>query len=216
MTERSTISAAITDPYEVLRALAPFKLFTDSELQEIIPLCEIKTFEPEVTIIHETDPSDNRVYFLLTGGVSVYVAENFILALKRTGDIFGEMSMVDDKPRNATITAREDTMVREIPRDSFFESFHQRGRLDDGVVDLPLISAVRSHVSCQWRCVMNPSTPHRTIVGTATPLVCLQATCWGRLRSEARLGCHERLPLLEARGQALRPVLKGSATLHIL
>lgn len=105
MKERSTIPAAIHEPYEALRALAPFQLFSDEELREIVPLCEIKSFSPETTIIREGDPSDNRVFFLLAGGVSIYVADNFILALKRAGDIFGEMSLINDEPRSATVTA---------------------------------------------------------------------------------------------------------------
>jgi hypothetical protein len=36
------------------------------------------------------------------------------------GNIFGEMSMIDEKPRSATVTALEDTILREIHRDSFF------------------------------------------------------------------------------------------------
>ncbi|MBC8391533.1 MAG: cyclic nucleotide-binding domain-containing protein [Deltaproteobacteria bacterium] len=36
------------------------------------------------------------------------------------GNIFGEMSMIDEKPRSATVTAIEDTVLREIHRDSFF------------------------------------------------------------------------------------------------
>lgn len=36
------------------------------------------------------------------------------------GNIFGEMSMIDDKPRSATVTATEDTVVKEIHRDNFF------------------------------------------------------------------------------------------------
>ncbi len=35
------------------------------------------------------------------------------------GEIFGEMSMIDDKPRSATVMALEETTVREIHRDNF-------------------------------------------------------------------------------------------------
>jgi CRP-like cAMP-binding protein len=38
------------------------------------------------------------------------------------GETFGEMSMIDDKPRSATVTAADDTEVRVIPRDQFLET----------------------------------------------------------------------------------------------
>jgi CRP-like cAMP-binding protein len=39
------------------------------------------------------------------------------------GETFGEMSMIDEKPRSATVTAVTETVVREIRRDDFFNSF---------------------------------------------------------------------------------------------
>jgi hypothetical protein len=45
-----------------------------------------------------------------------------VLATLSAGEPFGEMSMIDDKPRSATVTAIEATAVREIPREGFFRS----------------------------------------------------------------------------------------------
>jgi hypothetical protein len=45
------------------------------------------------------------------------------LAYLATGETFGEMSMIDEKPRSATVTAVTETVVSEIRRDDFFNSF---------------------------------------------------------------------------------------------
>jgi CRP-like cAMP-binding protein len=45
------------------------------------------------------------------------------LAYLAAGETFGEMSMIDEKPRSATVTAVTETFVREIRRDDFFNSF---------------------------------------------------------------------------------------------
>src|SRR5215467_9217574 len=45
------------------------------------------------------------------------------LAYMRAGEIFGEMSMIDEKPRSATVTAVTPTVVSELRRDHFFNSF---------------------------------------------------------------------------------------------
>ena len=51
------------------------------------------------------------------GGQSVH------LAYLGAGETFGEMSMIDEKPRSATVTAITETVVSEIRRDDFFNSF---------------------------------------------------------------------------------------------
>jgi CRP-like cAMP-binding protein len=43
------------------------------------------------------------------------------IAFLETGMTFGEMSMVDDLPRSATVTALEETLVREVHRDKIHE-----------------------------------------------------------------------------------------------
>jgi CRP/FNR family transcriptional regulator/CRP/FNR family cyclic AMP-dependent transcriptional regulator len=45
------------------------------------------------------------------------------LAYLGAGAIFGEMSMIDEKPRSATVTAVTATVVSELRRDDFFHSF---------------------------------------------------------------------------------------------
>ena len=48
------------------------------------------------------------------------------LAYLDVGEIFGEMSMIDEKPRSASVTAVTETVVSELHRDDFFESFQTR------------------------------------------------------------------------------------------
>ena len=43
------------------------------------------------------------------------------IAFLEQGMTFGEMSMVDDLPRSATVTAVEETLVREVHRDNLYE-----------------------------------------------------------------------------------------------
>ncbi len=51
--------------------------------------------------------------------------------------IFGEMGLIEDKPRSATVTAVEETSVREITRDGFNELFEKNPK-----VLLPIVKAL--------------------------------------------------------------------------
>lgn len=84
----------------------------------------VRYYEPGEVIFHENDRGD-AAYIIERGRVAVTKLLNgrpVTLATLSAGEPFGEMSMIDDKPRSATVTAIETTSVREIPREGFFRS----------------------------------------------------------------------------------------------
>jgi CRP-like cAMP-binding protein len=76
-------------------------------------------------IVQENDFGETA-YVILEGRVEVTKevdGQNVHLAYLGAGETFGEMSMIDEKPRSATVTAVTETLVSEIRRDDFFSSF---------------------------------------------------------------------------------------------
>ena len=72
-------------------------------------------------IIRENDQGETA-YVIESGRVEVtkdLQGKTIHLTYLYPGETFGEMSMIDDKPRSATVTAADDTEVRVIPRDQF-------------------------------------------------------------------------------------------------
>jgi CRP-like cAMP-binding protein len=87
-------------------------------------------FKKGATIIHEGTTGSNA-YLILSGSVEVYKKvgdEKVVLSRLVKGNIFGEMSLVDDKPRSATIAALEDTEVRILSRERFESMLEQNPR----------------------------------------------------------------------------------------
>src|ERR1041384_4809654 len=76
-------------------------------------------------IVQENDAGDTA-YVIEQGQVEVSKAldgHKVHLAYLGAGETFGEMSMIDEKPRSATVTAVTETLVCEIRRDDFINSF---------------------------------------------------------------------------------------------
>jgi PAS domain S-box-containing protein len=104
--------------------------FGDAELGEIAPFFEELGSAEGENLILEGTPSDNRVYFLLAGQLSVIVDGKTILTLARRGDIVGEVGLVDRDFRSATVRADAPSrlLVLSSARD-FFDGESQSYRL---------------------------------------------------------------------------------------
>ena len=76
-------------------------------------------------IVRENDFGETA-YVITEGKVEVTKEldrQRVHLAYLGVGETFGEMSMIDEKPRSATVTAASETVVSEIRREDFFNIF---------------------------------------------------------------------------------------------
>jgi len=88
-------------------------------------------FKSGENIIKENDIGESA-YIIKQGQVKVTKevdGQDIHICDLGLGNIFGEMSMIDDKPRSATVTAIEDTVVNEIHRDIFFAGLKKEQEL---------------------------------------------------------------------------------------
>ncbi len=76
-------------------------------------------------IFKEGDVSDNA-YIIKTGQVEISKGagkQKAVLAILKDGDIFGEMGLIEDKPRSATATALDEVRMKAINHEKFNELF---------------------------------------------------------------------------------------------
>lgn len=79
----------------------------------------MRQFSPQEIIIRENEPGETA-FVIENGKVEVFkeqAGRRVHIAFLEKGATFGEMSMVDDLPRSASVMAVEETLVREIHRD---------------------------------------------------------------------------------------------------
>jgi MFS family permease len=87
-------------------------------------------------VIREGDESD-RFYVIESGSVRVTAADGHLLREEGPGDYFGEIGLLRDVPRTATITAADDTVLLALEREEFLDAVTGQGearRLAEDVV----------------------------------------------------------------------------------
>ena len=90
-------------------------------LDDAINIENQNMFSAGEEIIRMGDDGRNA-YFIENGQVEVSTKKNgldIVIAVLGPGEIFGEMSMIDDAPRSATVTAKINTEVIVIERSRF-------------------------------------------------------------------------------------------------
>jgi CRP/FNR family transcriptional regulator len=123
-----------TMPEEIvlLKNIQLFSSLTDQELRKISAKIKIRTFKKNQTILREEDTNE-FMYTILSGRVKVVQTtedgRETIIAMHKTGDFFGEMSLIDGKTMPATVLALEETITAIISKDEFTYLVETQGKV---------------------------------------------------------------------------------------
>ncbi len=92
------------------------------EIQEIIMNSRIRTYPPE-TVVCKEDAVEYTFYMILEGDFEVtkMINNSEIRLLKSltAGDFFGEMALIHNAPRAATVTTKTNVVVLELDKEGF-------------------------------------------------------------------------------------------------
>jgi CRP/FNR family transcriptional regulator, cyclic AMP receptor protein len=81
-----------------------------------------RRFSKGQRIFAEGDPGD-YLYAVLEGEVAITRGDRQVATIV-VGGVFGEMALIDQKPRSATATARTDVRLAAIDRNRFLDLVH--------------------------------------------------------------------------------------------
>jgi hypothetical protein len=112
---------------EILRRIPLFAHMTYKELLAILGIARGRHFVPGQAIIQEGQAGD-ELFVLFRGKVDVSKSGLKIAQLKAGGH-FGEMGLVDQAPRSATVVAVEETSAVSIDRDSLLKLMRREAPL---------------------------------------------------------------------------------------
>ncbi len=110
------------DIMEKLFILRRVELFNQVPADQLLPLAELavrKSFPPNSVIFNTDDPGDQL--YVVVSGEAIVERDGHIVATLERGDAFGEMAILDDAPRSATVRVDIATECLLIARDKFDE-----------------------------------------------------------------------------------------------
>ncbi len=106
----------------VLRRVPLFAELSDAEIARLSDLARERSYPRNSVILFEDDPGD-ALYVVISGLVKVVLigedGREVILSVLKEGDFFGEMSLIDDRPRSAHVIAMEDSSLLVMRREDF-------------------------------------------------------------------------------------------------
>ncbi len=108
---------------DFLRNTQLFSSLTDDELNRIGSKIRIEEFKKNEVVLREEDTNE-FMYIILFGKVKVIqTTENgkeIILAVHKSDDFFGEVSLIDGKTSPATVQTLENSLIAFIARKDFY------------------------------------------------------------------------------------------------
>jgi CRP/FNR family cyclic AMP-dependent transcriptional regulator len=106
----------------VLKAVPLFASFPDDQLRLLTPVITRRSLPRSTTVMASGDPTDS-LYIVLSGRLKVMMSDaegkEVILSILGPGEFFGEMGLIDDAPRSASVVSIEPCELLSIAKRDF-------------------------------------------------------------------------------------------------
>lgn len=106
-------------PTEALKKIPLFACLEDADLEELAAAAVAKAYPKNAFLFSEGDLTDS-LYVIRSGKVKAVIIDEqgkeVILSMFGPGDYFGEIAMIDDRQRSASIMTREPVQVLVLSR----------------------------------------------------------------------------------------------------
>ena len=122
-------------------------LFSDlpeDAINAVSALATTRTYSKNTIIISEGDDSDS-LYAVLAGKVKVYLSDDdgkeIIINILSGGDYFGELALLDDEPRSASVMTLEESKLAVLSKTAFEDCLSKNPQ-----VALPIIKGLSARL----------------------------------------------------------------------
>ena len=134
---------------DLIRGVPLFSTLTDEEFSRLQHIFVLRSYRKNQIIFLEEE-TGSYMYLVLSGKVKVAKAgaggRETILAIHRTGDFFGEMSLLDGKTAPASVSAMEDAKIISVSGSDFHKYLMHNEK-----VMLQIINVLCSRLRQVWQ-----------------------------------------------------------------
>src|SRR5436190_8275314 len=117
----------VSSANDLIRKIDFFESLDEKLVNNIARLCTELEYSSGDHIVRQGD-SGLGLFFIIRGGIKVELEKSgvrMVVATMQPGDFFGELSLIDNKPRSANVICVEDTRCLVLTRDSFSKVTHK-------------------------------------------------------------------------------------------
>jgi len=129
----------------LIRNVPLFSLLRDTQLVLLTEVLLRKPYPKNSTVVAAGDPAD-ALYIVISGRLKVIMSDKegkeVILAILNQGDFFGEMGLIDQAPRSATVVAIDSCELLTMTRADFTKCLQNNFDLTMNVI-LGLVKRLR-------------------------------------------------------------------------
>ncbi|MCW5947613.1 MAG: cyclic nucleotide-binding domain-containing protein [Fimbriimonadales bacterium] len=109
------------------------KGLTNDQVARVAELAQVKEFMGGDTIVRQFDGSSDLV-LILEGAARVNTFQGEEIAVLGSGSVVGEISLIDDQPRSATVASVHGTKVAIIPSGELRKLMASDSSLEAGIL----------------------------------------------------------------------------------
>lgn len=124
--------AMLLQSVDFLRKVPLLSELDEEQLGQLAGVVREHHYKKNVTIFHVDDPG-NALFILKSGLVKITIEDQsgreIILRMLYPTDVFGEMSLIDDMPRSASVTTLEASDAMVIYRDPFLNLIEKHPKI---------------------------------------------------------------------------------------
>jgi len=139
---RQVVTTPAKDPFpnqfdEVISGLRHSDLFNVLDEQEVhcfVQSAHVRAFAPGEAAVRQGEEGSS-LFFVLRGEMGVEINGNEVAVLTR-GNMFGEMSLLTGEPRQATVKARTEAILAELPKSAIADLLDKNERLMNGLSEV--------------------------------------------------------------------------------
>jgi len=125
------------DILKIIKETAFFKELSNEALVAVTTKASVKKFAKDDAIMRKGDPADS-FFVILNGSLKIVTkdakGDEIIINKVNAGETIGELALVDELPRSATVIALEDVEVLQFTKDAFFDLLDDRLDVSLGIL----------------------------------------------------------------------------------